>query len=39
MIQLTEHGKMGVFLILLAIVYCIVSHMDIQHCIETGVCP
>mgnify|MGYP001192102641 CR=1 FL=1 len=39
MIQLTEHGKTGVFLICVLILYVIVSDMEITHCIETGVCP
>tara|TARA_A100001037_G_scaffold266835_1_gene259281 strand:+ start:265 stop:384 length:120 start_codon:yes stop_codon:yes gene_type:complete len=39
MIQLTEHGKTGVFLICFLIVYIIVSDMEITYCLETGVCP
>ena len=40
MIQLTDHGKMGLFAICMLIVLVIVGTMDAQTCREYGVgCP
>ena len=39
MIQLTERGKFSAFVTVFLIAYVWVSNSELQHCIETGVCP